>query len=929
MEKKLFLLDAYALIYRAYYAFINNPRINSKGMNTSAIFGFTNTLDEVLRKQNPTHIAVVFDPPGLTFRNKMFAEYKANRPPTPEDIKLAIPYIKQIIEAFRVKIYEVPDFEADDVIGSLAKKAKKQGFTTYMMTPDKDYCQLVEEGIYMYKPRSKGGQIDIWGIQQVNEKFDIDTPEKVIDILALWGDSSDNVPGAPGIGEVTSKKLIKQFGNLDGIYENIDKLKGKQKENLIQFKDQVMTSRKLVTIVTDIPLELNENEVERKEPDKEKLQTVFQELEFNTLAKRILGVKEKQEAVQGDLFAAANTQSPFTESQQSLFEEPASVFNNIQNSEHAYILVNNSFQIKQLIKKLEASPSFCFDTETTSINALEAELVGISFSIKEKEAFYLPVSEKPEENKELLDALKPVFENANITKIGQNLKYDIQVLANYNIGVKGKLMDTMIAHYLLSPEQRHNMDSLAKAYLNYEPVSIEKLIGEKGKNQSSMRHVPINKIKDYACEDADITLRLANILFPLLEEKKLSKLAFEFEMPLIPVLALMERNGIKLENEQLNSLSADLEKEIKIIEKEVFELSGENFNLASPKQLGEVLFERMKIISDAKKTKTKQYSTSEKELIKLKDKHPVIEKILEFRSISKLKNTYSDSLPLLVNSKTGKIHTSFNQASVATGRLSSTNPNLQNIPIRTEKGKEIRKAFVPSDENHVLMAADYSQIELRVIAHMSNEKNMIEAFTKQADIHTDTAAKIFSVKHEEVSREMRSQAKTANFGIIYGTSAFGLAENLNIKRNKAKELIDSYFSTYPGIKKFMDTQIAFARDKHYVETISGRRRYLKDIESRNHIVRGNAERNAINAPIQGSAADIIKKAMVNIHSKMQEMNLKSKMVLQVHDELVFDVPREELENMKELVRYEMEHAIELSLPLTVDIGVGTTWLEAH
>ncbi len=923
MEKKLFLLDAYALIYRSYYAFINNPRINSKGLNTSAIFGFTNTLHEILVKEKPTHIAIAFDPKELTFRNDIFPQYKAQRPPTPEDIKLSIPYIKSIIDGFNIKRYEIDKYEADDVIGTLAKIAKSQGFVSYMMTPDKDYCQLVEEGIFLYKPRHKGNDIDIMGVQEVKEKFGIENPMQVIDILGLWGDASDNIPGAPGIGEKTSQQLIAQYGSIEGIYQNIGKLRGKQKENLLKFKEQVMLSKQLATIIIDVPLQFEEAEIRYVEPNKSALEKLFEELEFNTLSKRIFAIIEKTKTNQGSLFGEPASSETKAEN------DFVSSFKNINNAEHSYISISNAIQLKQLFKTLENNSEFAFQLVTSSNDFANSELLGISFSVTNNSAYFVSLIEKEPKPEIILEQLKPFFENPKISKVGHSLKYQIKILAKHGINLKGKIFDNELAHYVLYPDQNHNFENLTRNYLSYEAFSIENLVGKKAAELGDMRLIPIAQVKDFSCELADFSLQLKALLLVELEKVQMISLANDIEMPLIKVLATMELNGVKLDTTVLEKQNEELSIELKTIENKIFELAGQEFNIGSPKQLGEILFDKMQISTDAKKTKTEQYSTSEKDLSKLIDKHEIISYILEYRSLAKLKSTYLESLPKLINPETGKLHTHFNQASVATGRLSSTNPNLQNIPIRTEKGRQIRKAFVAENEQNILLAADYSQIELRIIAHISKEENMIEAFAQNADIHKDTASKIFNVPLSEVTKEMRSQAKSANFGIIYGISSFGLSENLGIKRGLAKEIIDNYMATYPEIKNYMDKQIALAREKEFVETISGRRRYLSDINSRNHIVRGLAERNAINAPIQGSAADIIKMAMIQIQQKIELHNLASKLILQVHDELVFDVVKTELETVKEIVKQEMENAVQISVPLTIELGTGNNWLEAH
>ncbi len=920
-EKKLLLIDAYALIFRAYYAFINNPRINSKGVNTSAVFGFTNALEEILRKEKPSHVAVVFDHKDGSFRKRLYPEYKAQRKPTPEDIIKSVPYIKEILEGFNIPILEVPDYEADDTIGTLAKQAAKEGFKVYMMTPDKDFGQLVEENIKIYKPARKGKPAEILGVWEIRQKYGIQHPEQVIDILALWGDASDNVPGIDGIGEKKASKLIAEYGSVEKIYENLDRIKGKMRENLEAGKEQIKLSKELVTIALDVPVEFDEALFARKEKDKEKLQKVFEELEFRTMGARVVNSKaENAQPVQGSLFDTAET---------SVTETITNNYADISTVEHEYTLVEDKEARAALIKQLAAQKEFCFDTETTGLELISSEIIGVAFSFKEHQAYYVNLPKDFEQSKSVLEEFRTVFEDEQIEKIGQNIKYDISMLKNYGIAVKGKLFDTMLAHYLLQPEQPHNFNYLAETYLNYKTVKIEELIGAKGKSQLNMRQIAAEKVKEYAGEDADLTFQLKKILEKELEKSGMNKLAYEIEMPLVPVLADMEFSGVQIDSDFLNQYAGKLREKIIAIEQDIFKMAGMEFNIASPKQLGEVLFDRMKIISQPKKTKTGQYATGEQELVKLKDKHEIIEKILDYRGLQKLLNTYVAALPKLVNPKSGKLHTSFNQAAVATGRLSSSNPNLQNIPIRTEEGREIRKAFVPSVPDTYIFSADYSQIELRIMAHMSEDEQMIAAFKDNEDIHTATAAKIFNVSADEVTREMRSKAKSANFGIIYGISSFGLAQNLGIKRSEAKELIDNYFKSYPKVKEYMSKQVAKAREHHFVETLFGRRRYLKDIDSRNSVVRSVAERNAINAPIQGTAADIIKLAMINIFRQLQKNNLKTKMVLQVHDELVFEVPERELEQLKTMVHYEMENAVELSVPLIADSGYGKNWLEAH
>jgi len=927
-DKKLFLLDAYALAYRSYYAFIKNPRINSKGENTSAVFGFTNALIEVLNKQKPSHIGVVFDPKGLTFRHDMYAEYKANREAMPEDLRNSIPFIKEMILALNIPVVEVPKYEADDVIGTLAKRSEKLGYQVFMMTPDKDYAQLVTDNIFVFKPARGGNEPEIWTPEKVKEKFKV-APDRIIDLLGLMGDASDNIPGCPGIGPKGAEKLIADFGSMEGIYENIDSLKGKQKQNLIDFKEQVLFSKVLVTIETNVPVEFNIDDFVVEQPDAEKVTELFERLEFRNMLGRVLGNEAKPEAkktnpnpAQGTLF--------------DMFDEvadenkPATVeLKNLTSEKTDYRLIETDDEIKALLQLLLKQEYVCFDTETTSLEIQSATLVGLALSISKGNGFYIPFNQDYKDTFRRISILLPFFNSKNIIKVGQNLKYDISVLMNYNVEVKGPLFDTMIAHYLIQPEQRHNLDDLARNYLEYETIKTEELIGKKGKNQKSMTQVPLDVIKDYACEDADITLQLVPFLQKQLKESGMEELFKNIEIPLLSVLAEMEYQGVRLDDDGLKLYSEQLKKETLEVELRIFKHAGVEFNIASPKQLGEILFDRMKIVSNPPLTKTKQYSTSEDVLSKLKDKHEIIADILDYRSLKKLVSTYIDALPLLIHEKTGKIHTSYNQTITATGRLSSNNPNLQNIPIREARGREIRKAFIPSDENHVLFAADYSQIELRLMAHLCEDENMIEAFVKGEDIHKDTAARIFKIDNSEVTREQRGFAKGANFGIIYGISAFGLAQNLNISRSEAKNIIDSYFDSYPKVKSYMDESIKLARDKGYAETVFGRRRYLSDIQSNNAIVRGAAERNAINAPIQGTAADVIKIAMIKVQNRFKAEGVLSKMILQVHDELVFDVLKTEFDKVKAIVVEEMENAAKLRVPLTVDFGMGNNWLEAH
>ena len=927
MRKKLFLLDAYALIYRSFYAFIRNPRVNSKGFNTSAIFGFINTLEEVLRKENPSHIAVAFDPPGLTFRHEEFEQYKAQREKTPEDIKLSVPIIKQIIEAYNIDILEVAGYEADDVVGTIAKRANKDEFDVYMMTSDKDYAQLTEEHIFIYKPRLGNNDVEILNDKSVMEKYNFTHPTQMIDLLGLMGDASDNIPGCPGVGPKTADKLIEEFGSIENLLENTDKLKGAVQKRVRENKEQIILSKYLATIKTDVPIDVDIDKFNRKPINEDALRNIFEELEFRTLLNRVLGIEpaSKKPTInqQGNLFDI-----PETEQASVPVEILPENYTDIHTSANSYTLVDTTEGIKELNAKLCLQKSVAFDTETTGIDPLASDIVGISFSYKEGEAYYVALSAKKEEAKEQLSLLKPFLEDESIEKIGQNIKYDILMVRNYDIKVQGPLFDTMIAHYLINPETSHGMDYLAETYLKYKTVTIEELIGARGKNQGNMRDVDIAIASKYACEDADITLKLKHLLEKELKENNLEKLFYEIECPLIYVLADMEWIGVRLDLEALKQLSIDLTKELSTLEAEIIGMAGIEYNVNSPKQTGEVLFDHMKISDKAKKTKTGQYSTSEGELEKLRNVHPIIEKILEYRGVKKLLSTYIDAFPLLINPRSNKIHTSFNQTVAATGRLSSTNPNLQNIPIRDERGRAMRKVFIP-DEGCTFLSADYSQIELRIMAHLSNDKNMTEAFNNDLDIHSATAAKIFKVPLEEATGDMRNKAKTANFGIIYGISVFGLSERLAIPRGEAKELIDGYFETYPDVEKYMETSKEKARENGYVETLFGRKRFLPDINSRNGIVRGYAERNAINAPIQGSAADIIKVAMIRIFKRFEEKKLKSKMILQVHDELNFNVPLDELDVAKKIVVEEMENAYKLSVPLKTDCGSGKNWLEAH
>ena len=922
--EKLFLLDAYALIYRAYYALIKSPRINSKGFNTSAILGFVNTLEDVLKKENPTHIGIAFDPAGPTFRHEAYPEYKAQREETPEVIRLSVPIIKDIIRAYRIPILEVPGYEADDVIGTLATEAGKRGITTYMMTPDKDYGQLVGENVFMYRPRHNDKAFEVMGVEEVKNKYAIQSPLQVIDLLGLMGDASDNIPGCPGVGEKTAQKLIAQFGNIENLLAHTDQLKGALRTKVEENRKQIEFSRFLATIKTDVPLPLDMDALKRESPDEEELRKIFQELEFRTLLERIFKEKPKETPAatpgQGDLFGFF---TPETTS-----EPEKTNLATLHTLNYNYQLVDNEEKLSQLLQNIVTQSVLSLDTETTSTDPIRAELVGMSFSYAENQAFYVPVPTDRSEAQKIVDRFRPVFENREIMKVGQNIKYDMLVLANYGVQLQGPLFDTMVAHYVLQPELRHNMDYLAEIYLNYQTIHIEELIGPKGKNQGNMRDLPPASVYEYACEDADVTLKLKNKLEKELDENNVRKLFEEIEMPLIPVLAYMERNGVRIDTEALKETSRHFTLRMKQIEEEVYQLAGTEFNIASPKQVGEVLFDRLKIVEKAKKTKTGQYVTSEEVLESLRGKHEVVGKILEHRGLKKLLGTYIDALPQLINPETGRIHTSFNQTVTATGRLSSSNPNLQNIPIRNEDGKEIRKAFIP-DDGCIFFSADYSQIELRIMAHLSGDPHMIEAFQKGQDIHAATAAKIYKVPLEEVTREQRSKAKTANFGIIYGISVFGLAERLNVDRKEAKELIDGYFENYPQVKEYMDESIRIARERGYIETIFKRKRYLPDINSRNAVVRGYAERNAINAPIQGSAADIIKVAMVRIYQRFLKEGIQSKMILQVHDELNFSVLPEEQEKVKQIVIEEMESAYKMKAPLLADSGWGQNWLEAH
>ena len=924
-EKKLFLLDAYALIYRAYYAFIKNPRINSKGLNTSAIFGFVNTLEDVLRRERPTHVGVAFDPAGPTFRHEAYPAYKAQREETPEAIRLAVPIIKDIIGAYRIPILEQPGFEADDVIGTIALQAGAEGYSVYMMTPDKDYGQLVRPNVYICKPKHGSSGFDILGVEEVKEKFGIERPEQVQDILGLWGDASDNIPGCPGVGEKRARELVARFGSVEGLLARTEELTGSLKEKVIQNEEQIRFSKFLATIRTDVPIAFDPDALRLEEPDREQLKSLFDSLEFHALGQRILGISSlpnpnREAGKQADLFAEIVPDGPEKPQNENL--------KTLQDLDYKYELLDTKERIRSFFQEMRTTEILAIDTETTSTDAISAELVGLSFSAAENRAYYIPIPPDRQEAIEILAEVRELYENEKTLKVGQNIKYDLLVLENYGIQVRGPLFDTMIAHYVLQPELRHNMDYLAEIYLHYRTIHIEELIGPKGKGQRNMRDLPPQDVYRYACEDADVTLRLYHCLREELRTGGMQQLFEQIEMPLVPVLARMERNGVRLDTRALQETAVGFQLRLQAIEAEIRSLVGRDFNISSPKQVGEILFDHLKISEKPRKTKSGQYVTSEEELEKYRKKHPVIEKILDYRGLKKLLCTYVEALPQLVNPRTGRIHTSFNQAVTATGRLSSSSPNLQNIPVRDADGREIRKCFTP-DDGCLFFSADYSQIELRIMAHLSKDENMQDAFRHAADIHAATAAKIYKVPVGEVTKDMRRKAKTANFGIIYGISAFGLAERMGVSRAEARDLICSYFETYPGVRAYMEQSIERARARGYVETLSGRRRYLPDIGSRNAVVRGNAERNAINAPIQGSAADIIKIAMVRIQQRFDREGIRAKMLLQVHDELNFSVPPEEKDRVERIVIEEMEHAFPLSVPLTADCGWGANWLEAH
>ncbi|MDR1876615.1 MAG: DNA polymerase I [Flavobacteriaceae bacterium] len=934
-DKKLFLLDAYALIFRAYYAFIKNPRINSKGLNTSAIFGFTNTLFDLMKKEKPTHLAVVFDV-GETFRHQEYKEYKANRPETPEAIRIAVPYIHRILGALKIPCMWKEGYEADDVIGTLAKKAEKEGYTTYMMTSDKDYAQLVSDNIFVFKPASGGNDIEIWDIDKVKEKFEVETPAQVIDLLGMMGDSVDNIPGIPGVGEKTARQFIKEYGSIENLFAHSSELKGKLKEKVEENKELGLLSKKLATIETQVPIEFNYNDFTVDKPDIEEVIKIFDELEFRNMIMNfhktynMISEKEPEVFVVSGKSSVSQQTSLFdpSDAETQIVESPG--WNTINTTEHFYQLADTEVVIKLLADKLLKQKIVCFDTETTSTDSMTAELVGISFSYEKGKGYYVPFNPKEKEKAaKIIELLRPFFESETIVKAGQNLKYDCKVLRRYNIEVKGVLFDTMIAHYLINPDGRHGMDILAEIELNYKPVSIESLIGKRGKNQKLFSAVPLEEQKEYAVEDADITLQLKDKLEPQLDKDNLKKLFDEIEMPLMRVLEDMEWEGISLDTKALQEMSKELDEALSRLEKEIYTQAGGKFNINSPKQLGDIIFDKLKLGDKPKKTKTGQYATGEDVLLKLAHKHKIIDQLLEYRQLQKLKSTYVDALPDEINPNTGRIHTTFAQTVAATGRLASNNPNLQNIPIRTKRGQEVRKAFIAKSKDHKIISADYSQIELRVIASMSKDSVMITSFANGEDFHRSTAAKVFNVPMEQVTREQRSHAKTVNFGIIYGVSAFGLSEQTGLSRSESKDLIDAYYEAYPTLKKYIAEQVDIARKNGYVETLLGRRRYLPDIHSANVIVRSHAERNAVNAPIQGTAADIIKIAMIRIHDLLKEKKYQTKLLLQVHDELVFESPDEEIKEVSDLIKTTMQNAVKIEVPLVVDIGTGFNWLEAH
>jgi DNA polymerase-1 len=925
-DNKLFLLDAYALIYRAYFAFSRNPLINSKGMNVSAISGFTQTLVDLIQKEKPTHMAVVFDAAAETNRAAEHDFYKANREEMPEDIQKSLPWIMEIIKGFCIPTLELAGYEADDIIGTIAKRKAAEGHLVYMVTPDKDYAQLVQDNIFIYKPGRQGSDVEILGVDEIKTNWEVEDPLQVIDILGMWGDAVDNIPGIPGVGEKTAKKLIKEFGSMENIIANADKVKGKVGENIKNFAEQGMISKKLATIILDVPIDVSDEELKMCEYDKDKLSALFSELEFRSLGKRILGdgytVNKKQDgpAIQTDLFGEA----PFDELQPEIQKGK-----NISNVPHTYKMVQGDEELKALVDLLLQQKEVSFDTETTSLDFFSLEIVGLSFSIKHGEAYYVPCPPDNAEAKRIAQFFKPVLESGTIVKIGQNIKFDLQVLRKYDVHVQEPFFDTMLAHYLVEPDLKHGMDYLSETYLGYTPVSIEELIGKKGKNQGTMRDVPLDKITEYAAEDADVTLQLKDKIAPMVTQREVGSVLEKIELPLVRVLADMECEGVKIDEQFLKTYSDELQESLLLVRDEIYKMAGCEFNVDSPKQMGEILFDRMKLPFEGKKTATGQYSTNEDALSGLAKHHPIAEKILDYREITKLKSTYVDALPALVNKVTGRIHTTFNQTIAATGRLSSINPNLQNIPIRTERGQKIREAFIPRDENHILMSADYSQIELRLVAELSKDEGMMKAFIDGVDIHTATAAKVYGVELGDVTKEMRYKAKSVNFGIIYGQGAFGLAENIGVSRTEAKGIIDNYFKQFPGVKEYMNSNIEFARKNGYVQTIMGRRRYLADINSKNFTVRGYAERNAINSPVQGSAADLIKLAMIDIHNEFKRLKLRSKMTLQVHDELVFDAHKDEVETIKPIIMDKMRHALKTIVPLDVEVGTGANWLNAH
>ena len=952
-QKRLYLLDAYALIFRGYFAFIKNPRINSKGMDTSAIMGFMNALMDVIKREKPDHLAVAFDKGGSDYRFEMYQEYKAHRDETPEAIKIAVPYIQELLRAMHIPIIEKAGFEADDLIGTLAKQAEKENFKVFMVTPDKDFAQLVSENIFMYKPARMGNGIEIWGIPEVLAKFEIERPEQVIDFLGMMGDAADNIPGLPGVGEKTAKKFLAEYGSMENLLANTHQLKGAIKDKIEANAALGILSKKLATILLDCPVTFDATDYELSKPNVEKTDVLFQELEFRQMKAqfdKLFGTGNDYDEIDtnengndsSDDNSKTVKKAPVKKTNEDQFDlfgftdeesdeaKPNSFYATLETTEHFYQIIQGDLPVKLLLQNLMNQTSVCFDTETTGLDALNAELVGISFSFEKGKAFYIPFPENREEAQVLVDKFKPFFESENIEKVGQNIKYDLKILSHYGVSIKGKLFDTMIAHYLINPDMRHNMDVLSETYLKYAPKSIEDLIGKKGKNQKSMRDISLEEIKEYAAEDADVTFQLKQNFSPILDKAETKKLFDEIEIPLIPVLAAMELEGINLDVPFLKSMSVEMAAESNALEQKIYETAGEKFNLASPKQLGDVLFDKMKIGgAKQKKTKTGQYATGEEILSYLANDNPIVKDILDWRQMVKLQSTYIDALPNQVDKKTGRVHTDYMQTVAATGRLSSNNPNLQNIPIRTERGRLIRKAFIARDENYILVSADYSQIELRIIAALSGEENMIKAFQHNEDIHRSTAAKVFNVPLEEVTKEQRSNAKTVNFGIIYGVSAFGLSNQTSLSRKESAELIDAYYASYPKLKSYMQDQVDFARENGYVQTVLGRRRYLKDINSANQMVRSGAERNAVNAPIQGSAADIIKIAMINIYNKLTSENWKSKMLLQVHDELVFDVHNSELEKIQPMIKHEMENAFKMDVPIVVEIGSGKNWLEAH